>query len=129
MEIIIPIVALLLLWCICNAIVSNMLKKYGELNDYISSLLQYRKTIMFDILSLIFLVIFNIKLFLWIAIIYTIIMIIFEGILIIIALITGIDDDIKTKQVDKDLWLIFTCKFLNEIASIIMLFTIFSLLN
>ena len=84
---------------------------------------------MFDIIVLIILTLFNIKFLIWLAIIYYIIIGIFEGILLIIAFVTGLDNDLKNKKIDKDLWIIFIAKFLNEISSIIMIFTLISILN
>ena len=120
MEIIITsIIILFIFWYICNNILEKALEQYNELNEYTIALVKYRKTIMFDIIAFL----------LWIGIVYYIIISILEGILLVISLITGLDEDIKTKQIDKDLWLIFTSKLLNEISSIIMIFTLSTLLH
>ncbi len=130
MEIIITsIIILFIFWYICNNILEKALEQYNELNEYTIALVKYRKTIMFDIIALIFFFIFDINFLLWIGIVYYIIISILEGILLVISLITGLDEDIKTKQIDKDLWLIFTSKLLNEISSIIMIFTLSTLLH
>ena len=127
MEFIISIVLLFILWLICNYILKILLNKYLELNDYTIAALEYRKTIMFDIFVLIFIFIFNFKIIRYIAVLYYVIIVLIEGILIIIATVSGLEDDIKNKKIEKNLWLLLSSKFLNEIASIIMILALFNL--
>ena len=128
-KIILPIIILFILWLINNTILRTALKKYQELNDYTTPLLKNRKTIMFDIILLIFFIVFDINFLLWIGIIYFIIISIVLGLLLIISLITGIDSDLKNRTVDKDVWTMFFSNCLNVISSIIMIFTLLSLLT
>ena len=133
---ILSIIILFIFWIIVNYILKQAINRHKivieiirELDEYTASILNYRKSIMFDIIVLIILTLFNIKFLIWLAIIYYIIIGIFEGILLIIAFVTGLDNDLKNKKIDKDLWIIFIAKFLNEISSIIMIFTLISILN
>lgn len=124
---ILMIIILFIFWLICNYILKRFLVRYQDLNDYTVSALKYRRTIMFDILALIFIFIFNFKFIKWIAIAYYIIIAILEGILLIIAFITGIDNDIKNRQIDTDLWVLLLSKFLNEVSNLIMIFMSFKI--
>ena len=130
-KIIFTIIILFIFWLIVNYILKQTINRHkivieiiGELDEYTASILNYRKSIMFDIIVLIILTLFNIKFLIWPAIIYYIIIGILEGILLIIAFISGLDNDLKNKKLDKDLWTIFIAKFLNEISTIIMIFTL-----
>ena len=103
--------------------------KYNELNEFVMSCVKYRKTIMFDIILMIVFYIFNINFITWIGIVYYIIISIAEGILTVIAFISGIDDDINGKKLDKEAWALFIPKMLNEISSVFMIFFLFSILK
>lgn len=129
MNSIIVLIILFVSWCVCNYVVILFVNKYGEQNELTLSAWKYRKTMMFDILSLIFLFIFHVNFLIWIAIIYYILISIIEGILIIIGLTTGIEEDIKNKKLDEDLWSLMVTKILNEIASILMIITLFGILK
>lgn len=121
------IVILFIFGLICNYITVNLLNE--NLQDLAIGAVKYRKTIMFDIAVCMVLFIFTFKFLLWIGIVYYIIIAILEGILLIISVVTGLDEDIKNKQFDTDLWKVTLTKFLNEVSSIIVIFFLFSLLN
>ena len=121
------VVILFIFWLICNYITDNLLKKNSQ--DLAIGAVRYRKTIMFDIAVCIILFILNFDFLLWIGISYYIIITILEGIFLTISVISGLDEDIKNKQFDIDLWKVTFAKFLNEISSIVMIFFLFSLLN
>lgn len=124
---ILMIIVLFIFWLICNYILKKLLAKYQDLNDYTISILKGRKILMFDIIVLIFLFIFNFSFIKWIAIAYYIIIAIIEGIFLIMEFITGIDYDIKNKQIDTDLWLLFLSNLLTELANLIMIFMLFTI--
>lgn len=130
MEIIVvTFILLFIFWLICNFILKEFLNKYQCLNELVEASLKCRKNIMFDIFALAFLVIFDLNFFIWLGIIYYGIMTIIEGILLVIALITGIDDDLKNKRLNKDLWLMFFANLLSEFSSILILRVLFLILN
>lgn len=122
-------IVLFIFWILCNIILKSFLNKYQTLEELGLAVLKCRKNIMFDIISLAFFVFFDLNFFTWIGIIYYGIMIIIEGILLVIALITGIDEDLKNKTLNKDLWLILLANSLNEISSILILRVLFLILN
>lgn len=115
------IVILFSFWLICNYLLKIIMSQYHEINDFVKSALFYRKTIMFNIFSLLFLYIFDVKFFKYIAIVYYIVIILTEGILIAIAVISGLKDKTMNHTTNKSLWTLTISKVLNEIASILML--------
>ncbi len=115
-------------WLICNVIVRKTL--YDNMSDeLVVAAVKYRKTIMFDIIAIFLFMIFNFNFLLWLGIAYYIIISILDGILLIISLITNLDYYIKEKIFETNMWLLVLTKLLNEIASIMMIFALFSLLN
>ena len=126
-QIIFVIIILFILWIICNSILKNLLNKCREFNEMINAALNYRKSIMFDILVLLCVFIFDVNIIRYIAIIYYIVIALFEGILIIISCVSGIKDDVTNNCIDKDLWILLFSKVLNELASIIMIIELLSL--
>lgn len=124
-QIIFSIILLLIFWLITNYIFN----KYKTLNDFSITILKSRKTIMFNMIVLVFFILFNIKILVWIAIIYYIIIGILSGILLIISFITGLDENIKNKNIDTDFWNMCIVNFLNEFSNIIMIFTLISLVK
>ena len=126
---ILAIIVLFIFWIINNSILKEILEKYQDMNDFTFSILNYRKTIMFDIIVLIFFIIFNVNFLIWIAIAYYVIIGILEGILLVISFFTSLDADIKNKNIDTDLWSIFIAKLLNEISTIIMIFILIPMIN
>lgn len=129
MNLIIILIILFAFWCMCNYITILFVNKYGESNEVSISAYKYRKNIMFDILALIFFFIFDINFIKWIGIIYYVIISIIEGILLVVSIITGLDEDIKNKKVDRVLWSLVLVKLLNELSSIIMIVALFEILN
>lgn len=123
------IVIFFIFWLVCNQITKNLLNQGEE--DLAIAAMRYRKTIMYSIFIsiILFFFNFNFNFFTWIGIIYYIIISILEAILLIISFITGIDEDIKNKYINVELWKVTFTKLLNEITSIIMIFFLFSLLN
>lgn len=128
MEKILLIILFFIFWCICNYIVKIFLNN-NLTDDFVLSAVKYRKTLMFNILALIFFTLFNINFLIWIGIIYYIIVSILEGIILIISIITNLDYYIKEKVFETHMWLLILVKMLNEITHIIMLITLFSMLN
>lgn len=115
-------------WLICNVIVRKTL--YDNMSDeLVVAAVKYRKTIMFDIIAIFLFIIFDFNFFLWLGIAYYIIMVILEGILLIISIFTNLDYYIKEKIFETNMWLLVLAKLLNEIATIMMIFALFSLLN
>ena len=127
MEIFIPIIVLFILWTIANCIVKIFIKKYYNLNDLVTATLKNRKTIMFDIISLIIIYILKFKFLIWITIIYYIVITILEAILIIISFITGFIEDYQKKVINKAIWILLLSNFINEISNIIMLYALFEI--
>lgn len=126
---ILTFIILFIFWILCNIILKYFLNKYNTLDELGLAVLKRRKNIIFDIFSLVFFVIFDLNFFTWLGIIYYGIMAIIEGILLVIALITGIDKDLKNKTLNKDLWLILLANLLSEISSILILRVLFLILN
>lgn len=115
-------------WLICNVIVRKTL--YDNMSDKLVVVAtKYRKTIMFDIIVIFIFIIFNFNFLLWLGIAYYIIIAILEGILLIISIFTNLDYYIKEKIFETNMWLLVLTKLLNEIATIMMIFALFSLLN
>lgn len=115
-------------WLICNVIVRKTL--YDNMSDKLVVVAtKYRKTIMFDIIVIFIFIIFNFNFLLWLGIAYYIIVAILEGILLIISIFTNLDYYIKEKIFETNMWLLVLAKLLNEIATIMMIFALFSLLN
>lgn len=121
------IILFLVFWLICNYITNNLLK--ANLNELAVGAVKYRKTIMFDIFAITFFFLLDFNFLLWIGICYYIMISILEGILLMISIITGLDDDIKNKHFDTDLWKVVLAKLLNEVSSIVSIIFLFSLLN
>lgn len=84
---------------------------------------------MFDIIALLFFIIFDINFLLWLGIIYYVIIAILEGIMLVISVITNLDYYMKEKIFEKEMWLIVLAKTLNEIVSVLMIFILSSLLK
>lgn len=84
---------------------------------------------MFDIIALLFFIIFDINFLLWLGIIYYVIIAILEGIMLVISVITNLDYYMKEKIFEKEMWLIVLAKTLNEIVSVSMIFILSSLLK
>lgn len=120
-SVIVFIAILFCLWLICNFLLKKIIYQYNEVNDFVKSALTYRKTIMFDIFTLLFLYILNINLFKYIAIVYYIVIILTETILITIAIVSGIKDKSRDSLANKSLWILTISKILNQIASVLML--------
>lgn len=128
MEKFLLIILFLIFWCICNYIVKKFLDDNMQ-EEFVVSAVKYRKTIMFNILALIFLIFMDIDFLTWIGIIYYVIISILEGIMLVISIITNLDYYIKEKIFETHMWLLVLVKTLNEIVSIFMLFELFSLLK
>lgn len=128
MEKFLLIILFLIFWCICNYIVKKFLD-YNIQEEFMVSAVKYRKTIMFNILALIFLIFMDIDFLTWIGIVYYIIISILEGIMLAISIITNLDYYIKEKIFETHMWLLVLVKTLNEIVSIFILFELFSLLK
>lgn len=129
MEIIVYILIFFIFWIICNYIVERMLQDSSLVEEYIISAVKYRKAIMFDIIALIFFIIFNVNFLLWLGIIYYVIISILEGIMLIISIITNLDYYLKERIFEKELWILVLAKTLNEIISVSMIFILSSLLT
>lgn len=127
MEKILLIILFFIFWCICNYIVKIFLNN-NLADDFVLSAVKYRKTLMFNILALIFFMLFDMKFLIWIGIIYYIIVSILEGIMLVISVITNLDYYIKEKVFETHMWLLVLAKMLNEIAHITMAITLFSIL-
>lgn len=121
------IIIFLIFWLICNYITRNLLK--ANLDDLAIGVVKYRKTIMFNILAMTFFFLLDFNFLLWIGIIYYIIISILEGILLVVSIVTGLDEDIKNRCFDINLWKVVLTKLLNELTSIGSIFFLFSLLN
>lgn len=129
MEIIIYILIVFIFWIICNFIVREILNINPLAEEFIISAVKYRKTIMFDIIALIFFIIFDVNFLIWLGIIYYVIISILEGIMLVISIITNLDYYLKEKIFEKELWLLVLEKTLSEIVSISMIFILSSLLK
>ena len=129
MRMIICILIFFIFWIICNCIVKRMLQDGSLSEEFIISAVKYRKTIMFDIIALIFFIIFNVNFLLWLGIIYYVIISILEGIMLVISVITNLDYYLKEKMFEKELWYLVLAKTLNEITSISMIFILSSFLK
>ena len=125
-KIIIQVLILFIFWVTINAILKKLLNKSIDnskteeirlsLQQLASGALSYRKTVMFDIIILLY----------WIAIVYYIVMAFISGILII----TSLNNEMYyegNKPIINELWLLFWAKLLNEISDIIMIFTLWAL--
>ena len=128
MEKVLLIVLFFIFWCICNYIVKYFLNNNAE-DSFVISAVRYRKTIMFSILALVFFIFFDINFLTWIGIIYYIIISILEGIMLVISVITNLDYYIKERIFETKMWLLVLAKTLNEVSSILMTVTLFSLLK
>ena len=128
MNIFVTIILLFILWIICNGIVKILLNRYTDLNELVVASVKYRKTIMFDLIIVLFLYFLDINFLNYIAIVYYIIIIFVEGFLLVISVITGITE--KTDKItNNSLWLLTVSKALNELAKILVLIKIIALLN
>ena len=83
------------------------------------AVLKNRKNIIFNLLILILLYIFNLSFLYWIAFIYYIIVCLLEIFLIIVSFFEIIHSD---NLITKNLWLVFFSKICCEISNIIMIF-------
>ena len=129
MEMIVYILIFLFFWIICNCIVKRMLQDGSLAEEFIISAMKYRNAIMFDIIALIFFIIFDVNFLLWLGIIYYVIISILEGIMLVISIITNLDYYLKERIFEKELWILVLAKTLNEIISISMIFILSSLLK
>lgn len=129
MRMIVYILIFFIFWIICNYIIEKMSRDGSLSEEFIISAVKYRKTIMFDIIALLFFIIFDINFLLWLGIIYYVIIAILEGIMLVISVITNLDYYMKEKIFEKEMWLIVLAKTLNEIVSVSMIFILSSLLK
>lgn len=128
MEKILLIILFFIFWFIWNYTVKIFLSN-NLTDDFVLSAIKYRKTLMFNILTLIFFMLFDINFLTWIGIVYYIIISILEGVMLVISVITNLDYYIKKKEFETHMWLLVLAKTLNEITHIIMTITLFSMLN
>lgn len=129
MRILVYILVFFIFWIICNCIVERMSRDGFLSEEFIISAMKYRNAIMFDIIALIFFIIFNVNFLLWLGIIYYVIISILEGIMLVISIITNLDYYLKEKIFEKELWILILAKVLNEIISVSMIFILYSLLK
>ena len=125
---IIYVLIIFIFWLICNTIVRKLIKE-NSYQEVIISSVKYRKTLFFDIVAIVIFTFLNIAFLNWIGIIYYILISIIEGIMLVIALVTNLDFYFKEHIFEKEMWLLVIVKFLNETASIIVDFSLFSLLE
>ena len=131
-KILIQILLLFIFWLIVNTILKTLLGKYQDDNtpyeiknilvEASKTVLNYRKAIMFDLITLLVLFIFNVKVLYWIAIIYNIIIAIIEALLIVVSFTTELNHE-GNEIIKNELWLVFWSKLFNEISSIILIYT------
>ena len=129
MEMIVYILIFFIFWIICNCIVERMSRDDSLSEEFITSAIKYRNAIMFDIIVLIFFIIFDVNFLLWLGIIYYVIISILEGIMLVISIITNLDYYLKERIFEKELWILVLAKTLNEIISVSMIFILSSLLK
>lgn len=120
-----PFIIMLLLWILNIFITKILLKKYWEFEEIIIASTKNTKCIIFDIVALLFILWIDVEFIKWIAIIYYIIIIILSGILLIISVVTGIDEDFKNKKIDMLCWTLCSSNILREISNITILITLF----
>ena len=129
MEMIVYILIFFIFWIICNCIVERMSRDDSLSEEFIISAIKYRNAIMFDIVVLIFFIIFDVNFLLWLGIIYYVIISILEGIMLVISIITNLDYYLKERIFEKELWILVLAKTLNKIISVSMIFILSSLLK
>lgn len=127
MEMIVYILIFFIFWIICNCIVERMSRDDSLSEEFIISAIKYRNAIMFDIVVLIFFIIFDVNFLLWLGIIYYVIISILEGIMLVISIITNLDYYLKERIFEKELWILVLAKTLNKIISVSMIFILSSL--
>lgn len=128
MDNIIYVIIIFIFWVICNTIVRKLLLE-NAYQEIIISAIKYRKTLIFDIIAIIIFTFLDMTFFTWIGIIYYILISIIEGSLLIISLITNLDFYFKEHIFEKEMWLLVLSKLLNEIASVMAVISLFSLLK
>ena len=133
-EIIIPILVIFIFWLIVNIILNTLLTRSQNseifeikftLEEFALSVLRYRKTIMFNIITILVLHFFKVNFLYWAAIVYYIVIAITQGILIISSLTTELTRP-ENKIIINNLWLVFISKVFDELSNIITIFTLVS---